>query len=141
MLEKAKLKSNDNLFFTQADATATGFSDSVFDFSTTGFSLHEVEEPVSNGFLREMIRVTKPCGALIFTDFSVPTANGFKNAMRQGLAHSAEWFAGGEHYRNYTAWMARGGLAGFLDRNGLAMNQTIPLNGGHILIARVVHFK
>ena len=141
MIAKARRKENEHLTFTQADATATGFGDSMFDFATTGFSLHEVEEPIRDGFLNEMIRVTKPGGALIFTDFSVQTGNGFRNRARKAVAHFAEWFAGAEHFRNYQAWMNLGGLDAYLDGKGLPIQTQSPLNGGHILIAKVVNFK
>ncbi len=141
MIDKARKKQRKSLTFIQADAAATGLDESSFDVASTGFSLHEVDEETRTGFLNEMARVTKPGGFLIFTDFSIQTRNGYKNRMRKGLAHSLEWLAGPEHYRNYMDWMRAGGLKGFLARKNLPVEKVFHMNGGHILIAKVMNSK
>lgn len=141
MFNKAKLKEKTNLTFKQADAANTGFDDSVFDFASTGFSLHEVDEKTRSGFLDEMIRVTKPGGFLIFTDFSPQTQSGLKHNIGKYVAHLFEWLAGKEHFSNYIEWMKNGGLIEYLSAKGFNIEITIPHNGGHILVAKVVNQK
>lgn len=141
MFERAKKKEKSNLVFMQADATDTGLAESSFDYASTGFSLHEVDEATRTGFISEMIRVTKPGGYLIFTDFSIQSRTGFKNRLRKAVADFMEWFAGSEHYRNYLEWMESGGLTGFLAGKGLDVENSIHLNGGHILIVKAANIK
>lgn len=141
MIVKAKKKETGSLVFTQGDAANTGYGDSTFDLAFTGLSLHEVDEEIKTGFLCEMQRVVKPGGGLIITDFSVQTQNGFRNGMVKRAAHTIEWLAGGDHYRNYLNWMSGGGLAGFVSRIGLHVEKTIPVNGGHFLIVKAINMK
>lgn len=137
MIAKAKKKEKENLSFVQGDATDLPYDDSCFDLSSTGFSLHEVDEKIREKFLREMQRVTRKGGSLIFVDFSVQTQNGFLNRFYSGLTRSIEWLAGGDHYMNYCKWMNDGGLKGFIERYDLKTNDTISMRGGGVLIARI----
>lgn len=141
MIARAKKKEAGNLVFTQGDAANTTYGDSIFDLACTGLSLHEVDEEIKDGFLREMQRVVKPGGGLIITDFSIQDQNGFRNSLYKRAAHTIEWLAGGDHYRNYRKWMSDGGLAGFVSRAGLQIEKAIPVNGGHFLIVKAVNTK
>ncbi|MDJ1114736.1 bifunctional demethylmenaquinone methyltransferase/2-methoxy-6-polyprenyl-1,4-benzoquinol methylase UbiE [Microbacterium dauci] len=61
-----------NLTFAEADATALPFADAEFDTVTISFGLRNVNDP--DQALREMLRVTKPGGTLVISEFSHPQA-------------------------------------------------------------------
>ncbi len=73
MLAHAKRDSNLDLKYIEQDATATKFSDSVFDISTISFALHDMPENLAIDVLKEMKRVTKNGGQIIIVDYNEPS--------------------------------------------------------------------
>lgn len=69
-----------NLTFVEADATALPFTDGEFDAVTMSFGLRNVHEPKKA--LRELLRVTKPGGALVICEFSRPPSPSFNGLYR-----------------------------------------------------------
>jgi ubiquinone/menaquinone biosynthesis C-methylase UbiE len=61
---------NRNLHFAVMDAAKLDFPDAQFDLVVTTKTLHHVED--RQAAIREMGRVLKPGGYLVFTDFLVP---------------------------------------------------------------------
>ena len=72
------------LTFVQGDATDLPFEDDSFDVTTISYGLRNVDDP--DRALREMLRVTKPGGKLVVTEFSRPTFAPFRRAYRFFLA-------------------------------------------------------
>ena len=60
-----------NLRFLTMDATALQFADAQFDVVATSKTMHHV--PDLQGAFREMVRVLRKGGYLIFTDFALPS--------------------------------------------------------------------
>jgi demethylmenaquinone methyltransferase / 2-methoxy-6-polyprenyl-1,4-benzoquinol methylase len=60
-----------DLPFTAGDATRLPFADGSFDAVTISFGLRNVVDTAAA--LREMLRVTRPGGRLVVTEFSTPT--------------------------------------------------------------------
>lgn len=83
MMEKGRLR-HPELKFVQADATNLPFEDDSFDVATISYGLRNVNDP--DKALREMLRVTKPGGKLVVTEFSRPTFAPFRRAYRFFLA-------------------------------------------------------
>ena len=98
-----------------ADATALPFRDGHFDAASISFALHEKPAPVQDGVLREMRRVVRPGGLLLFADYGVPLPRNWAGQ----LIRLAEWLAGGEHHRCSLRYCADGGLNVILNRNGV----------------------
>lgn len=72
------------LTFVQGDATDLPFEDNSFDVTTISYGLRNVEDPAKA--LGEMLRVTKPGGKLVVTEFSRPTFAPFRRTYRFFLA-------------------------------------------------------
>lgn len=72
MLEIGRVRYGDipHLEFVEADATAMPFPDASFDAATISFGLRNVVDPSTA--LAEFLRVLKPGGRLIITEFSTP---------------------------------------------------------------------
>ncbi len=68
----------DNLTFVEADAMNLPFGDDEFDTVTISYGLRNVAEP--RIALQEMLRVTKPGGMLVISEFSTP-----RNAVFRAL--------------------------------------------------------
>ena len=69
-------KARPHLPFTKADALNLPFGDNEFDIATISFGLRNTQK--SERALAEMLRVTKPGGHLVVTEFSSPTFAPFR---------------------------------------------------------------
>lgn len=69
-----------NLTFVEADATALPFADGEFDTVTMSFGLRNVNDP--RKAIAELLRVTKPGGALVICEFSHPPSPAFNGLYR-----------------------------------------------------------
>ncbi|POX68558.1 bifunctional demethylmenaquinone methyltransferase/2-methoxy-6-polyprenyl-1,4-benzoquinol methylase [Microbacterium sp. Ru50] len=69
-----------NLSFVEADATNLPFGDAEFDVVTISFGLRNVNEPKKA--LAEMLRVAKPGGRLLISEFSQPPSRAFAGLYR-----------------------------------------------------------
>jgi demethylmenaquinone methyltransferase / 2-methoxy-6-polyprenyl-1,4-benzoquinol methylase len=72
-----------DLPFTAGDATRLPFADGSFDAVTISFGLRNVVD--TEGALREMLRVTRPGGRLVVTEFSQPTWAPFRTVYLEYL--------------------------------------------------------
>ena len=69
--------------FRQADATDLPFDDDSFDTVTISYGLRNVNEPKKA--LAEMLRVTKPGGRLVVSEFSTPVFAPFRTVYMEYL--------------------------------------------------------
>ncbi|MFZ9100303.1 MAG: demethylmenaquinone methyltransferase [Candidatus Planktophila sp.] len=69
-------KARPHLRFTKADALNLPFADGEFDLSTISFGLRNTQK--TDRALAQMLRVTKPGGYLVVTEFSSPTFAPFR---------------------------------------------------------------
>jgi demethylmenaquinone methyltransferase/2-methoxy-6-polyprenyl-1,4-benzoquinol methylase len=69
-------KARPHLPFTKADALNLPFGDNEFDVATISFGLRNTQK--TDRALAEMLRVTKPGGHLVVTEFSSPTFAPFR---------------------------------------------------------------
>jgi ubiquinone/menaquinone biosynthesis C-methylase UbiE len=113
--EESKEKRNLKASFSVQDAAALSFGDGSFDFATVSMALHEKDAALEDAVIAEMRRVTGKGRALVLVDFSVPLPRNFPGL----LMRSVEFMVGGEHYRNFRAFLKSGGLDGLVRRNGL----------------------
>ena len=82
MIAEGKRRHGDiaNLTFVEADAMKLPFADDEFDTVTISYGLRNVAEPRSA--LQEMLRVTKPGGMLVISEFSTPRNPVFRALYR-----------------------------------------------------------
>jgi demethylmenaquinone methyltransferase/2-methoxy-6-polyprenyl-1,4-benzoquinol methylase len=72
-----------SLSFVAADALQLPYADASFDAVTISFGLRNVEDTATA--LREMLRVTKPRGALVICEFSTPIWRPFRTVYANYL--------------------------------------------------------
>jgi demethylmenaquinone methyltransferase/2-methoxy-6-polyprenyl-1,4-benzoquinol methylase len=72
-----------SLSFVAADALQLPYADASFDAVTISFGLRNVENTATA--LREMLRVTRPGGALVICEFSTPTWPPFRTVYANYL--------------------------------------------------------
>jgi demethylmenaquinone methyltransferase/2-methoxy-6-polyprenyl-1,4-benzoquinol methylase len=85
MLAVGKARRPD-LAFTAGDAMRLPFADEVFDAVTISFGLRNVVD--TRAALAEMLRVTRPGGRLVVTEFSTPTDPVFRTVYTEYLVRA-----------------------------------------------------
>jgi demethylmenaquinone methyltransferase/2-methoxy-6-polyprenyl-1,4-benzoquinol methylase len=85
MLREGKRRRPD-LPFTAGDATRLPFADASFDAVTISFGLRNVVD--TGAALREMLRVTRPGGRLVVTEFSTPSWAPFRTLYLEYLVRA-----------------------------------------------------
>lgn len=85
MLTEGKRRRPD-LPFTAGDATRLPFADASFDAVTISFGLRNVVD--TDAALREMLRVTRPGGRVVVTEFSRPTWAPFRYVYTEYLGRA-----------------------------------------------------
>ena len=89
------------------DATQMHYESASFDLAMTTFALHEKEHDSAYRIIKEMIRVTSSDGNILIVDYELSEKS---SALSRALIYSIEWFAGGDHYRNFKSYIQKGGL-------------------------------
>ena len=118
-----------NVIFELGDATdLSGYQDKGFDTAVSTMAMHQFDPATGLKVLLEMRRVA---GRIIIADYSCP--------MRLGpaawLSRTIERAAGGEHYRNFRAYMERGGLARLAEEAGLKIVSQEERGAGAFIVA------
>ncbi len=106
MLEVAGSKAPDIRFYRE-DAACTSFPDASFDAVTISLALHDKDRHARRNILLEIRRLLAPGGSAAVADFCFDGASRFGG---RSAISAVEWFAGGEHYRNFRDYIRQGGL-------------------------------
>jgi ubiquinone/menaquinone biosynthesis C-methylase UbiE len=111
----AKKRQYSNVTFELLDATdLSGYPEGSFDVAVSTMAMHQFDPETGLKVLREMNRIAK---RIVLSDYNYP--------MRPGLpawfAWKIERIAGGDHYRNFRKYMARGGLNRLAMETGLTI--------------------
>lgn len=142
MLEVGKARRAD-LAFTAGDATRLPFADASFDAVTISFGLRNVVDTV--GALAEMLRVARPGGRLVVTEFSTPTeplfATVYSTYLMRALPAVARAVARDPEAYVYLAesiarWPDQHGLAALVARAGWSDVAFRNLSGGIVALHR-----
>lgn len=89
------------------DATASSLESSSFDLAIVSFALHEKPKALASAMLSEMRRVVRKGGWVVVVDYLYDSLTRLPGRWSTGLA---ERIAGGEHFLNFKAYIAFGGL-------------------------------
>jgi len=117
--------------FLQGDATRLdSLSDGSFDYASATMVFHEMEREKRLPLLKEMRRLAR---SLIIVDYRVPLPAGLSGI----LIHLIEGLVGRDHYRNFRSFVDLGGLAPLLMKQGLPVQEEIPLHGSSLHLLRV----
>ena len=98
------------------DATETNYEDGSFELVTTTFALHEKKHETARKIVEEMLRLTAEGGEILIVDYELSDKT---SLLSKTLIYLIERFAGGEHYKNFKAYLAKGGLAALLEQTPL----------------------
>jgi len=125
---RRKRYGKDNLHFQIADAAALPFENGFFDYATVSLALHEKPLEVQKKVIGEMRRVVKKGGSLVLADFSVPSQRFFR---------FIESLVGGEHYANFKAYQASGGLERLAETLELDIEKRGAVMGGGVQLLKI----
>ena len=132
MLEKAAARLGDTAELHHTDGDALPFDDGCFDLVSTSMVLHEVPADARPAFVREMARVAKPAGRVLFIDFRFGSLRGLKGPAFRTLSAVIERFSG--HYSGYRSFKAAGGVPGVVGEAGLSIEREKIVAGGNVAI-------
>lgn len=113
MLTVASERLGDHAVLTEADATSMPYETGFFDLVAASLFLHEVDPETRVEILTEIGRVVRPYGRVIVIDYR----NGplrWKGRGYRVMSTLAERVAGRDHYGQWRAYLAAGGLPAFV---------------------------
>jgi len=117
MLEIAK-KSNNQISIYHEDATQTHFDNHSFDIITISFAIHEKDRTTLQNLMNEIHRLLKDNGLLLAVDFVFDERT---PKMSKWGIRFVEGLAGGDHYRNFKAYIQNNGLSGIIPEDKFAL--------------------
>jgi len=132
-----------SLSFVAADALQLPYADASFDAVTISFGLRNVEDTATA--LREMLRVTRPGGALVICEFSTPTWRPFRTVYANYLVAAIPRLASlvssnpaAYHYlaESIQAWPDQPTLAEAIGEAGWRSVEWRNLSGGIVALHR-----
>jgi len=116
--------------FLQGDATRLdSLADGSFDYASATMVFHEMEREKRLPLLMEMRRLAP---TLIVVDYRVPLPAGLSGIFIRLI----EGLAGRDNYRNFRSFVDLGGLAPLLMKQGLSVEEEIPLHGSSLHLIR-----
>ena len=132
MAEMARKKLGDRAEILLGDASHMPYEDNFFDLVTTMMTLHEMPDLIRSKVMSEMIRVLKPNGHMLITDFHPGPIRFPKGWMYKSIALVFEIAAGREHFKNYRHFLANGGLPSLIIGNRLNLEKKKIVSGGNL---------
>ncbi len=114
-------------FICQNATDLSVFADLEFHTGVISMALHQFSPADGLKVLKEMKRV---CRKIIILDYAWP----MKNNFYWFLTRTIEWFAGGDHYRNFKQYMQQGGLDSITSKPGLSIKEKQITGGGTLEI-------
>lgn len=139
MLAVARSKLGPEVDLREADATALPFDDEAYDLVTISMALHELRPAMRAAILAEARRVVAPAGRVLVTDYHPGPLKLPVGAFRRALITAIEMSAGREHFTNYLAFLATGGLPPIIARADLRIEDVKLISKGNLglfLLAR-----
>ena len=135
MIAAAKRRGGTNARYVRGSAYELPFPDGSFDASLLLLALHEHREDERSLMIREALRVLRLDGTLILADYTKPTNPAFHVPWQ--IIWLVEKVAGVEHSAGFRDFVARGGLEGLTERQGLTVGGMTSSHFGTIGIVTV----
>ncbi len=126
--KKNRLNITNTTFITADASSLSAYPDKHFETAVTTMAIHQFDPEVALKVIMEMKRVAS---RVIIADYNIPlpgSPSGF-------LAYGIEWLAGGDHFRNFRNFRAKGGLSHFTDLAGLTIRSSEIRVGGVFVVA------
>ncbi len=125
----ANKRHSNNVSFELLDATDLScYTDKNFEAAVSSLAMHQFDPETGVKVLKEMKRLSH---RLIIADYSCPMRTG----PAAWLAYAIEFFASGDHYRNFRQYMANGGLKTLAEKAGLTINSQVEKGQGVFIVA------
>ena len=134
MIGLARKKLGDRADLREGDASEMPFEDGSFDLVLAFLTLHEMPVEMRGPVVREMARVARDDGRLLFIDFHMGPYRFPKGWFYRGVIVPIEIGAGLEHFRNHRDFLGRGGLPELIAGNGLGVEKEKILGGGTMML-------
>jgi ubiquinone/menaquinone biosynthesis C-methylase UbiE len=115
MLELARVRLGESADLRQANATEMPYGADFFDLVLCMLALHEMDEDVRKGVLREIKRVVKQNGRILLIDFHAGKPRPLRGWLLKAVIVLSEFAAGRRHFRSYRHFMSIGGLPSLID--------------------------
>lgn len=91
------------------DATQTHFDEASFDIAMISFGMHEKDKTTQKNLILEIHRLLKKDGLLLIVDFAFDAKTPLVTKIGVSFV---ERLAGGDHYKNFKAYVRNKGFAG-----------------------------
>ncbi len=131
MINVARKKLGDTANLVVGDATKMEFNDHQFDLITCSFILHEVQQSIRIGILKEAKRVLKSDGRILLIDYHPGPIKKLKGLYSKLIISIFEFLAGGEHLNNYRQFILSGGLQYLIEKLGFKIEDHKIVGGGN----------
>ena len=102
--------------------------DKEFDVAVTSMAVHQFEAGLAVSILEEMKRIASK---VIIVDYNYPLPEGFN----KWLVNAIEKVAGDDHYRNFRAYMEKGGINYFILGSGLKLVSLVTRSKGIFMVS------
>ncbi|MCL1598509.1 MAG: class I SAM-dependent methyltransferase [Actinomycetia bacterium] len=135
MLSQARTRIGDRATLSLGDATNLPYGDDSFDLIFTSMFLHELEPPVREQVLVELLRVVQTDGRILIIDYRNGSLR-FKGKVWRSFATIAERIAGADHYRNWRTFLTSGGIEAMLPA-GATIDRSRIVAGGNLVITLI----
>ena len=130
MLEQAKRSCPEDAELHFLDVEKEVFSNGSFDCAIVSLALHEKSEEAALSVFDNAWNLVREKGVVIVADFAPHSHSPSGFLIGKLLIPIIERCAGKSHYENYTRWLLKGGLEGFLShRKDSADIISRPLSG------------
>ena len=130
MLAIARKRLGDAADIREADAREMPFEDGAFDVVLASLFLHELSPDARMKVVEEMLRVMKPEGRMLITDFHPGPFTGFTGHRMNAAITIAERFAGREHFRNSRIFLTGQGMVTIVEELGMETVEMKVIAGG-----------
>ncbi len=134
MLEIAKKRLGNSAKLHLGDASGMPYGDRSFDLVIAMLALHEMNHVTRSSVIREMKRVLKDSGHLLFIDFHPGPIRPLQGWITKLIITVSEIAAGGEHFRNYRQFMSTKGLPTLITEHGLVIDKQRIVSGGALAL-------
>ncbi|NOX88995.1 MAG: class I SAM-dependent methyltransferase [Calditrichaeota bacterium] len=123
MIAVAQKKLENNAHLVTGDAALMPFTDDHFDLVIAMLTLHEIGESHRLPIVKEMVRVKKPDGRLLFVDYRAGSIRFPKGWFYRAVILFFEKAAGRRHFENYRNFLSREGLYPLLKKSDLIVEK------------------
>ncbi len=137
MLTEARQKLGKTAVLNVGDATQLPYPAQVFDLVIAMLTLHEMNDGMRSGVMKEMIRVCRKNGRLLLVDFHPGPRSAIKGRVVRLIILFFEWSAGQEHYDNHRQFLSDGGILGLVHSFGLDVDHSMVIGGGNVGLFRL----